>query len=815
MLTWLALPALALEVDPHGRWVEDVEAAAGVARAELRGGVSFPLTHEGLTVGFVYVGETSLTVPVATSGEALAIRAGLPELSLTAGERWTERGEVLLAIGLREEVLAAAMAGHPLTGAEKTIAFVDDQGRERVLVTALTPRAALERARATLRDRTRALTAARLDPSAMLGREMFRVGERRAIVELRSEHDLGPLIGAIDDSADLVRTWMTWVIDPTGLIDETRAQVVAVHGPGAEGHAFRILTGVPLAGPPAWTVHRAEVNLVLDRPVGGAALAHDQARLELEAGERGRWVDVWIPRVPSPARHGQTVVGGDPEITLASLADGTPLATMDLPFGPRRPDDRWVERSLVLPEDVAPGRTVSVRLDWQEPWDVSGVFDAKAWVSHEMQRIDPRLVHPVVPRGFPDAMTLGRVTAGVPVLPHVPGSPPHPTEVRAGTVSSFRLSVGGGAVGRAWEDGAMWVAEVDGPTTVTGGDLSELREGAVGPFPAIRLLRHAQALDPHMPERIRAILHFYATALPPWPHPEVVVIEGQARPVAVLVTSLRNPNHDPQQPPIVRWLGGGQVVVESVVALPVLNGDNKHWEVKQAFPHAAERGLAEAVAAGWFADLPWHPADAWLGGAIPKVFRDRFVEEAWGEKVASIWASYDDQNLSREAPSDGLQLLVGTDDWWADEVGARFLGRAIEARIGERALLEGFSRLATSDDPSLDRLVTELEDVSRTSLRDTFDAFVVAGLRPSLKGEWEQDGDRIRVHLVADVPLGTYEIPVVATKGKAQTTAWIRVVDGVGEGSIAVSEADDVVIDPNRVMPLRGRGSLHRSSGQG
>ncbi|MCA9492777.1 MAG: hypothetical protein KC621_22745, partial [Myxococcales bacterium] len=132
MLAWLALPALALEVDPHGRWVEGVEAAAGVARAELGGGVSFPVTHEGLTVGFVYVGDASLTVPVATSGEALAIRAGLPELSLAAGDRWTEHGEVLLAIGFREEVLAAAMAGHPLTGGDKTIAFVDEQGREQV-----------------------------------------------------------------------------------------------------------------------------------------------------------------------------------------------------------------------------------------------------------------------------------------------------------------------------------------------------------------------------------------------------------------------------------------------------------------------------------------------------------------------------------------------------------------------------------------------------------------------------------------------------------------------------------------------------------
>lgn len=817
MLALLPSLALALDIDPHGRWVEDASIPVGEADLTLDGGIVFPVTDGDRRVGFVFVGGAALSAPVATSGDALAVRAALPDLPLRAGERWDEPGEVLLAIGLRDELLAGAELGYALTGDSKTVSYVGADGREQVLVTALTPRRALERAQAALRDRSRALRAARLDLDAMLAREAFRAGEARAIVELRPEQDLGALIGAVDDSADLGRTWLTWVVDPTGLVDPTRSQVLAVHGQGAEEHPFRILTGVPSEGAPAWSVRRGELNLVLDPPIGTSAMAHDQARLEVTAGERGRWIDLWIPQTPSALRHGQVVVGGEPEITLAALADGTPLAAMDLPFGPRRPGEDRIERGFLLPDDVPEGETVSLRLDWQEAWDVSGIFNAKEWVAFQLRKLDPSKFMPEVPDGVPAVMSLGRVTAGVPVMPSTPtGNPRWPAEVRAGTVTNgYQMSLGGGAHGEPYGDGKLWVGTVDGPTTVTGGDLTETRDGAFGSYPAIRLLQHGQVFDRHMPERIRAILHFYGTALPPWPHDEAVLIHGQDHPVMIVVRDPQRVPDDPQSPPEVRYVGQGQIVLDSVIAIPVVSTTDLNRSLKNQWPHAAERGLAEALAAGWFGDLAWTDRDGWLGRAIPKVFRDRFVDEAWGDKVVGTWDAATDQRLSREAPSEGLQSLVGTDAWWADEVGARFLGRAIEARIGERALLEGFARLAKSDDPSLDRLVIELEEISRTPLRDTFDAFVVAGLRPSIEGEWRPQGDRIHVHLVADVPLGTYEIPVVATSGRSQTTTWVRLVDGVGEASIPASDADEVVVDPGHVMPLRGRGALKRASGQG
>ncbi|MCA9492233.1 MAG: hypothetical protein KC621_20010, partial [Myxococcales bacterium] len=213
-----------------------------------------------------------------------------------------------------------------------------------------------------------------------------------------------------------------------------------------------------------------------------------------------------------------------------------------------------------------------------------------------------------------------------------------------------------------------------------------------------------------------------------------------------------------------------------------------------------------------FAELPWPERDRWIGRAIPKLLRDRFVEEAWGEKVERPWEVVTEQRLSREAPRDGLQSLVGTEAWWADETGARFLGRAVAARIGERALLEGLARLQASEDPSLDRLITELEAVSKVPLRDSFDVFVVAGLRPAVDGTFERDGDGVRVRLTADVPLGTWEVPVVATTRHGQTTTWIRLTDGVGEGRLTVDELEDVAIDPERRLPLRRRGALRQTS---
>jgi hypothetical protein len=301
---WTVVPSLAfaLDVDPRGRWVEREAVSVGEAEVALEGGIVFPVTDGERPVGFVFVGEASFSAPVRTSAEALSVRAALPELELRAGERWAEATEVVLGVGLRDEVLRATTLGHPLGTDPKTVTFVDETGREQVLVTALTPRQALNRAQEALSARSRSLRAARLDLDAMLAREAWRDGEPRAVVEIRPEHDLGALVGAIDDSADLARTWLTWVVDPSGLVHETYGQVLAVHGQGADSHAWRPLTGVPHATAPAWTATGAELNLVLDPPLGTAARAKTEVRLQLRAGEGGRWVDLWVPRTESSLR---------------------------------------------------------------------------------------------------------------------------------------------------------------------------------------------------------------------------------------------------------------------------------------------------------------------------------------------------------------------------------------------------------------------------------------------------------------------------------------------------------------------------------
>ncbi|MCB9686379.1 MAG: hypothetical protein H6738_15010 [Alphaproteobacteria bacterium] len=805
MIGWLATTALALEVDPHGRWVEDEQVAFGQARGALTGGILFPVIDGDRPVGFVFVGDASLDVPVATSGEALSLRAAVPDLGVGAGERWAEPGEVLLAIGLRPELLAAVELGHPLEEDPKTISFVDETGHQQVLVSALTPRRALDRARDALRARGRALTAARLDPQAMLAREAFREGEARAIVELRPEHDLGPLIGAVDDSADLGRTWLTWVVDPSGLVDDTRSQVLAVHGQGADDHPLRILSGVPRSGEAEWSAVRGEVNLVLERPIGSAALARSQVRLQIRAGGGGRWVDVWLPRTETTLRQGQIPIVGDPVLTLATTGEGEPLEPVELPFGPDRAGSDWIARSWLLPESVGAGETVDLRLDWEERWDVSGILQVPEWAIHVLDDIDHD--GSSLPRGLPDAITLGRVTSGLSVLPRLPTGPVrYPAEVRAGTiVPGYQVSVGGGALGRPWGDGRLWVAELDGPTTISAGDLSETREDGHGPYPPIRILKHSMSMDRRMPARLRSVLHFYGTVLPPWPHPEAVVIQGQDHPVGYVQHDPHRTPGDPQTPATFRYVGQGQVVMDGVVAIPLIGSTSLARELEGAFPHAAERALAEAMAAAWFADLPWPEQDRWLSRAIPKVFRDRFVDEAWGRKLVATWDAETDRRLAREAPQDGLQSLVGTNAWWADEVGARFLGRAVQARIGEKAMMEALTRLRTRPDPSLDALVSELETVSRVSFRDSVDAFVIAGLRPSVEGTWAQEGERVHVSLTADTALGTWEVPVVATTRAGQTTTWLRVVDGVAEGWLDAAEVERVEVDPDEVLPLRGR----------
>jgi hypothetical protein len=276
---------------------------------------------------------------------------------------------VLLALGKDPDLVAGAELGKALLGDPKSVFYLED-GHEVVLVTDMHPRQALDEARDALRHRTRLLAEIGLDPIHMLTREQWRTGAPRSIVELHGPTDLRPLVAAVDAQADIVRPWLTWVVDPTGLVDDTLGGVLGVHGPIDGGRVWRAVGGTPLDGPPAWRALRGVANLTIKRDTGVTHEGDVSVILTVEAGEAGRLVDVWIPEVNEALVGGSVTTARKVEV-VASEPRGSTFPTVDVPFGVRTVAGASLH-SWVLPSAVEPGAKINLRLDWSEAWEVGG-----------------------------------------------------------------------------------------------------------------------------------------------------------------------------------------------------------------------------------------------------------------------------------------------------------------------------------------------------------------------------------------------------------------------------------------------------------
>jgi hypothetical protein len=784
-----------LQVAPPGRWVEEATIELGEgATATVRRGLAFPVTDGEVPVGVVLVGPVTTTLPSA--GAEASLRLLLPEQPTLADGSWRVPGDLLVAVGA--DLGATATLGRPLLGDPKNVSFLGDDGNEVVLVTDLRPARALDDARDALRDRSRLLTEVGLGPVAMLQREAWRDGPGRALVELRTPTDLRPLVGAVDKQADIVRPWLTWVTDPTGLVDDAYAGIVGVHGPVDGGRVWRGLGGAPLHGPPAMRVVRGVANVKLGRDTGITHEGDVVVQLTLEAAETTRLVDVWVPEVPDPQWGGTLVAPSHPAVS-ASSPEGTAYGAVDVPFGVRDVPGATLH-SFLFPSPLEAGAKRTVRLDWSEGWNVSGLmvpgeFASWAWTGP-----------PPEPGGSADPMTLGKVVVGVNVFPTLATGPArYPTELRAGTnAAGWSLAVAAGAAANEQDNGKMWMLQTTGPTPLGLGRFQELRSPARVGLPAIRVLRHTP-IEEDLLIAIRGVLHFYDDAFGPWPWPEVVVVQGPSRPILL---DARLPFIRPEASPLFvtpgfTYTGGGVLEWNRVVPF----GDTAQNHLLDPAPAArrkklrpeqrgtsghATRSLALALAAGWWGPVSFSDRDRWLAGALPRLYRDRFVEEAWGDAVAGKWDSFTVQGLVTGEPARDELALAGSDAWWAAERGARLL-RLVLARIGEEAALEALEKWRTgpTDAHDLEGLVAALESASGVSFASLFETFAVVGLRPEVKHE-VVDGVAT---FTTEPPAGTWDLPV-SVGGKL---AWVPLADGVG--TLAVGNAP-VIADPAWWLPL-------------
>jgi hypothetical protein len=219
--------------------------------------------------------------------------------------------------------------------------------------------------------------------------------------------------------------------------------------------------------------------------------------------------------------------------------------------------------------------------------------------------------------------------------------------------------------------------------------------------------------------------------------------------------------------------------------------------VDASHPNAVTRALAEALAAGWWEGQPWADRDRWLAAAIPALYRDRFVEEAWGPRVLAGWDRNVDNLFAETEPTRHTLPLAGADAEWTKERGVRLL-RVVMARVGERPLLRALDAYRAAGDPSLAALVGAVEAETGVSFAGFFDLFAVVGARPEVRATEAPDGV---VTFVVDPPFGTWDLPV-EVGGKLR---WVTLVDGVGTLDPAGGRYQ---IDPQGLLPLRVRSAV-------
>ena len=403
-------------------------------------------------------------------------------------------------------------------------------------------------------------------------------------------------------------------------------------------------------------------------------------------------------------------------------------------------------------------------------------------------------------------MELGRISAGHRVLPTVPGIPhAYPVDLRVGTPMGQRWSaaIGGATITELQQGEARWQrATVRSDAVVSFGDANVATASAVAGFPAVRILRHTP-FEGGSPEFLRAILNFYQKVLPAYPHDEIAVVQAPDRPVIYAGQSARIEER--------RWpqVEGhpGQIVIEGLEGLVGKGYGSLKSNVDRNHPHAVERGVAEALAADWWR-RDYSRRDAWIGRALPLLYRDLFVDRAWGSEVVDAWRRTEDRQLTRTAAAD-LFPLAGLSDAGSAERGARLM-RALMHRIGQPALLASLDRYNRSGDATLAGLIGAIRSVSGYDPADFFDAWVVVGMRPRISGSWAPGGDGVSVALASDVPFGRVEIPVRVQCRRSSTTRWIALVDGEATADLACEGAPvRVEVDPDGWLPLSAR-SLRR-----
>ncbi len=104
-----------------------------------------------------------------------------------------------------------------------------------------------------------------------------------------------------------------------------------------------------------------------------------------------------------------------------------------------------------------------------------------------------------------------------------------------------------------------------------------------------------------------------------------------------------------------------------------------------------------------------------------------------------------------------------------------------------------------------------LEGASGRDLGDWFDFHVHGGYLPAVVARWDAKGATVVGEIEADIPFGTFTVPVRIRSKDGDVDLMVEVVDGKGSftGVAPSRKGLDVEVDPDQRRLLRRRGSRH------
>jgi len=797
-------------------FAEGTEFKDGLCHYQFDDGLFVPILAENndqRVLGVVFLGEGRMRVQLQP-GEAQALGN---HLVLRAG--WTaEEAQALLESPTMEVPVERGLLLSTDNRVANLLKDLDQAGASYFEVGAdgadatyvVTPRAGKLQAQVVARnlwpERRNLLQETGLDAGAILGLERMlteRLGQpldkTLGIADFQTPVRFGAVLGKKRPlgSKDADR-WLTCVRDGSGLLELGARQVVFSHGLDDQTYHHLQVATLRESDPPQASLAPigARVDLRAKFRIRGRFDVRTQSELTLRSEVDGtQHVLLRLPR--------DVVVSDRWELAPPTLVDGTALEWAVLEVDEARTSKssisgasqvsmnprRYVHHDLlvVLPKPLKAEEEISLRLDWTDRW----MLDPQTGPTTGLKRF------------LPDLLPLGSGTRwSYALILDAPGTWGVDVVASGDTLEETQDE---DTLVRGLEVGALGALN---PKIVLG-KWSAYQENAAKGLPSIQaLLMRGQwpgALEV-FPAEVRRVMTYYDRFLPPLEVGEIEVYQDRDRPTLGLEHS-----------------GHGVVEIHQLWRPDRSRIDKYDPDVGKAM-------LARSIARQyWMHEVsPAGMQDDWFATVLPEIFAGYYLRNINGP--IEYRQRMKDVRELLEDPAEQVNFLVGgsAGDRFTLERGANHsltgfsredlvvpeleryyglfvIGEMLRQRMGDEPFFSAMDevfRVHRGGTATTEDFLQAWQARSETDLAPFFDFWIRGGLVPEIRLEHATRQGAGGLEWVgclsADIPFGTFDVPVRVEEEDRAHDHWVKITDGQGQLVLPV-EATDVSasVDPD------------------